>query len=131
MHIFYGILIATKGNLEVAHLTGGAVCENQLDYYTALRKAGLGQYVPNQFKQRRYPSMQSFPAHRTTTLQQAMLKDHERYCATVPPEWRYGTSYQNAMQPSGPVQLKQMHQHAMNVFDRAIGQLQSFERAGR
>jgi hypothetical protein len=96
-----------------------------LDYYTALRKAGLGQYVPNQYKQRR-----SIPRsnHRLMNprYQQSQVKEWERYQQTVWPEYR-GHSFIEAQKPSSPMQLKAMHQHALSVFGRAVAQLQAFD----
>jgi hypothetical protein len=62
--------------------------------------------------------------------QQSQVKEWQRYCQTVPPEFR-GHSFIEAYKPSSPMQLKQMHTTAMSVFDHAVAQLQAFERAGR
>jgi hypothetical protein len=107
----------------------GQTCENQLDYFTALRKNGLGSYVPPAYKQRR-----SIPRSNLREMnpryQQSHVKDWQRYQQTVWPEYR-GHSFIEAQKPSSPMQLKAMHQHALSVFDRTVAQLQAFERAGR
>ena len=100
-----------------------------MDFYTALRKAGLGQIVPNQYKQRR-----SIPRsnHREMSprFAQSQVKVWERYQQTVWPEYR-GNHFQEAMKPSSPMQLKSMHTTAMAVFSKAIAQLGEYEKAGR
>jgi hypothetical protein len=115
--------------LEDTLLAGGTVCENQLDYYTALRKNGLGSYVPPSYKQRR-SILRSNHREMSPRYAQSQAKEWERYRQTVWPEYR-GNHFQEAMKPSSKSQLKAMHQNAMFVFERAVAQLQAFERAGR
>ena len=101
-----------------------------MDYYTALRKAGLGAYVPASYKQR----SRSYPRsnHRVMNprYQQSQVKEWERYQQTVWPEYR-GNHFQEAMKSSSPMQLKTMHTTAMAVFSKVIVQLGEYERAGR
>jgi hypothetical protein len=54
-----------------------------------------------------------------TSIQQKMAADWQRYCQTVPPEFR-GHSYLEAMKPSTPRELKAMSDRASDVFDGAM-----------
>ena len=94
------------------------------DFYTALRQNGLAHAIPKNTKQRTHV----YSAHRTTPLQQVMRKDHVRYQMTVPPEFAYGHSYREAIQPMSRSEAKALHTHANNVFSKAIRQLGEYER---
>jgi hypothetical protein len=95
-----------------------------LDYYTALSKAGLGQYVPNQYKLRSRSSIHS------NRLAQSQVKDWQQYTQTVWPEY-LGHSFIEVQKPLSPMQLKAEHAYDSRVFSKAITQLQAFESAGR
>ncbi len=98
-----------------------------MDFYSALKQNGLGHMVPPAQKQRTHV----YSAHRSTPIQQTLLKDHQRYQQTVPPEFAYGNSYVEAMKPMTRTEYKALHNHASSVFDTAIKQLQSFSRSER
>jgi hypothetical protein len=97
-----------------------------MDFYTALKHNGLGHMVPPKHKQRR-TSYSLPPVYSPTPIQQAMRKDHVRYQQTVPPEFAYGHSYREAMQPMSRTEMKQLHTTASSVFSKAIRQLGEYE----
>jgi hypothetical protein len=104
------------------------------DLFEAFRKNGLAHAIPKHARNHTsFSHSQSFSASQRhiSPLQHAMLKDHARYQQTVPPEWRYGTSYQNAMQPMSQSEFKQLHTTASAVFDHAMHQLGEFEAKAR
>ena len=104
------------------------------DFYTALRQQGLSHLIPPAHKQRpsipRTITYQRSSPSRVTSYEQKRAADWQAHCDAVWPEYR-GHSFIEAQKPMSKSQLKARHDYAMSVFDRALGQLQSFERAGR
>jgi hypothetical protein len=91
-----------------------------MDFYTALRRAGLGHLVPSHTKQRSYPS-RFYTSHKQRYVPQETTRQKQaRY--GVWEEFRGRT--QDHIEPYSPARMKALHTHAMSVFDDAIAVLE-------
>jgi hypothetical protein len=104
------------------------------DFYDNLRKQGLSHLVPSSHKQtsRSYSPASPVPRRRyaPSTPNRSYGFDRERYEKAVPPEFRYGHSFQLAHQPMSQTQHRQLDNYAYSVFSRMEQVLEDAYAAG-